>query len=36
LIQKEFGWEPETRLRDGLELTYGWVYDQVAVKLRKP
>ena len=35
LIQKEFGWEPETRLWEGLESTYGWVYDQVAAKLRK-
>ena len=33
LIQKEFGWEPSTRLRDGLELTYGWIYDRVAAKL---
>ncbi|ORV91740.1 NAD-dependent epimerase/dehydratase family protein [Mycolicibacterium iranicum] len=33
LILKEFGWEPSTRLRDGLELTYRWVYDQVAAKL---
>ena len=33
MIQKEFGWEPSTRLRDGLELTYGWIYDRVAAKL---
>ena len=33
LIQKEFGWEPSTRLRDGLEITYRWIYDQVAAKL---
>jgi GDP-D-mannose 3',5'-epimerase len=33
LIQKEFGWEPSTRLRDGLEITYGWIYDRVAAKL---
>jgi GDP-D-mannose 3',5'-epimerase len=33
LIQKEFGWEPSTRLRDGLEVTYGWIYDRVAAKL---
>ena len=35
LIQKEFGWEPSTRLRDGLETTYRWIYDQVAAKLDK-
>ena len=33
LIQKEFGWEPSTRLRDGLEITYRWIYDRVAAKL---
>jgi GDP-D-mannose 3', 5'-epimerase len=30
LIQKVFGWEPSTRLRDGLERTYAWIYDQMA------
>jgi GDP-D-mannose 3',5'-epimerase len=30
LIQKVFGWEPSTRLRDGLERTYAWIHDQVA------
>jgi GDP-D-mannose 3',5'-epimerase len=29
LIQKVFGWEPSTRLRDGLERTYQWIYDQM-------
>lgn len=29
LIQKEFGWEPSTKLRDGLEITYRWIYDQM-------
>ncbi|MGV0795679.1 NAD-dependent epimerase/dehydratase family protein [Mycolicibacterium elephantis] len=33
LILKEFDWEPSTRLRDGLEVTYRWIYDQVAAKL---
>jgi GDP-D-mannose 3', 5'-epimerase len=33
LIQTEFGWEPSTRLRDGLEITYRWIYDQVAARL---
>lgn len=35
LILKEFDWEPSTRLRDGLEITYRWIYDQVAAKLAK-
>src|SRR6266850_88414 len=30
LINKVFGWEPDTRLRDGLEKTYKWIYDQIA------
>ena len=30
LIHKLFGWEPSTRLRDGLEKTYRWIYDQMA------
>src|SRR3981081_1731605 len=30
LIQKVFGWEPSTKLRDGLERTYRWIYDQMA------
>jgi GDP-D-mannose 3',5'-epimerase len=29
LIQKEFNWEPSTRLKDGLETTYRWVFDQL-------
>jgi nucleoside-diphosphate-sugar epimerase len=29
LIQKYLGWEPGTRLRDGLEKTYAWIYDQI-------
>ena len=33
LIQKEFDWEPSTKLQDGLEVTYRWIYDQVAAKL---
>ena len=33
LIQKELGWEPSTRLRDGLEVTYRSIYDWVAAKL---
>ena len=29
LIQKVFGWEPSTRLRDGLEKTYRWIHDEM-------
>ena len=29
LIQKVFHWEPSTKLRDGLERTYHWIYDQM-------
>jgi nucleoside-diphosphate-sugar epimerase len=28
-IRHHFGWEPSTRLRDGLERLYAWVYDQI-------
>lgn len=29
LIKKLLGWEPNTRLRDGMEKTYAWIYDQM-------
>src|SRR5438067_8027060 len=29
LIRKYLGWEPSTRLRDGMEKTYRWIYDQM-------
>jgi GDP-D-mannose 3', 5'-epimerase len=29
LIKKHFGWEPDTRLRDGMEKTYAWIYDEI-------
>ncbi len=32
LIKKIFGWEPSTRLRDGLERTYRWIYDDMTSK----
>jgi GDP-D-mannose 3',5'-epimerase len=32
LIQKVFDWEPSTKLRDGLEVTYRWIYDQMATR----
>jgi nucleoside-diphosphate-sugar epimerase len=28
LIQRLLGWEPDTRLRDGMEKTYAWIYDE--------
>jgi nucleoside-diphosphate-sugar epimerase len=37
LIKKYLGWEPCVRLRDGLEKTYAWIYDQMAgARARKP
>jgi GDP-D-mannose 3',5'-epimerase len=30
LIRKYLGWEPSVRLRDGLEKTYAWIYDEMA------
>jgi nucleoside-diphosphate-sugar epimerase len=32
LIQKVFGWEPSTKLRDGMEKTYAWIYDQMIAR----
>jgi GDP-D-mannose 3', 5'-epimerase len=29
LIEKVLGWEPSTRLRDGMEKTYRWIHDQI-------
>lgn len=29
LIEKLLGWAPSTRLRDGMEKTYAWIYDQM-------
>jgi GDP-D-mannose 3', 5'-epimerase len=29
LFQKIYGWEPSIGLREGLETTYGWIYDQM-------
>jgi GDP-D-mannose 3',5'-epimerase len=34
LIKQVFNWEPSTRLRDGMERTYAWIYDEI-VKGRK-
>jgi GDP-D-mannose 3',5'-epimerase len=30
LIEARLGWEPGIRLEEGMELTYRWIYDQVA------
>jgi GDP-D-mannose 3',5'-epimerase len=32
LIKKLLGWEPDTKLRDGMEKTYRWIYDQMAAR----
>jgi len=29
LIKQLFGWEPDTRLRNGMEKTYAWIHDQM-------
>ncbi|MES2597887.1 MAG: NAD-dependent epimerase/dehydratase family protein [Verrucomicrobiota bacterium] len=29
LVQEVFNWEPSTRLRDGMEMTYAWIYDEI-------
>ena len=29
LINKYLGWEPNVRLRDGLEKTYAWIHDEM-------
>ena len=35
LIKKVFGWEPSTKLRDGLERTYRWIYEEMAPRSAK-
>jgi len=30
LIKKYLGWEPNIRLRDGMEKTYAWIYNEIA------
>jgi len=32
LIKKLLGWAPPTRLRDGMEKTYRWIYDEYVAK----
>jgi GDP-D-mannose 3',5'-epimerase len=36
LIQRVFHWEPCTRLRDGMEKTYRWIYDQISARQTVP
>ena len=36
LIQKYLDWEPSITLRDGLEKTYAWIYDQILSKNPAP
>ena len=36
MILERLGWEPSTRLYDGLEQTYRWIYDQVAAESATP
>ncbi len=36
LIVEKLGWEPSITLRDGLEQTYRWVYDQMLSGSRSP
>src|SRR5205809_5462087 len=35
LIRKYLGWEPGIRLRDGMEKTYRWIYDQITSGSKK-
>jgi len=32
LIKQHFDWEPSIRLRDGMERTYNWIYDQYVAR----
>jgi nucleoside-diphosphate-sugar epimerase len=34
LIQKVFGWEPDTKLKAGMEHTYRWIYDEMTARQR--
>jgi len=33
LIKEKLGWEPTTKLRDGIEITYNWIKGQVEKKM---
>ena len=32
MIQRVFHWEPSTKLQDGMEKTYRWIYDQMVAR----
>ena len=34
LILEQLGWEPSMTLRDGMEKTYRWIYDQMVASGR--
>ncbi len=34
LFRSVYGWEPSISLREGLEKTYGWIYDQMSAQSR--
>ena len=34
LIQQLLNWAPDTTLRNGLERTYAWIYDQIVARER--
>jgi nucleoside-diphosphate-sugar epimerase len=34
LILARLGWEPSTRLRDGMERTYAWIHDQFVARMK--
>jgi GDP-D-mannose 3', 5'-epimerase len=36
MIRERLGWEPSIALRDGLDETYRWIYDQVSALTRVP
>src|SRR5579862_338912 len=35
LIKKYLGWEPDIPLRQGMEKTYAWIYDQYMLSLNQ-
>ncbi|MHB1225795.1 MAG: NAD-dependent epimerase/dehydratase family protein, partial [Gemmatimonadaceae bacterium] len=35
-VRARLGWEPDTRLRDGLERTYAWIHDEYVRQYPSP
>jgi nucleoside-diphosphate-sugar epimerase len=35
LVRQRLGWAPATRLRDGMEKTYRWIYDQMSIPVER-